>query len=67
MHFIAHQLRTWNKEAYLKALALEMALGMLCRKTEKAIHLGQSLPHTSGISRLQHKEATQHRTNPGRA
>lgn len=48
MHFTAHQLRTWNKEASAKALALEMALGALYRKrkTGKMIHLGQSLPHT---------------------
>ena len=42
----AHQLRTWNKEAYAKALALEMALGTVCRKRKpgKMIHLGQPVP-----------------------
>ena len=48
MHFIAHQLRNWNKEASAKALALEMALGALYRKRKmgKMIHLGQFLPDT---------------------
>ena len=34
-HFIAHQLRTWNKKAYVKVSALEMALGMLHRKNKQ--------------------------------
>lgn len=51
MHFIAHQLRTWNKKAYAEAITLETALGMLYgkRKTGKVIHLGPPLPQPSLI------------------
>lgn len=71
MHFIAHQLRTWNKEESAKALALEIALGPLYRKRKlgKRSTWDTPPPYFTGLlsqPQVTEEGATQHSTNPGR-